>query len=209
MAVSTMFAALDELPSTESLILNAAIVCVKRWGIERVTLHDIAREAGVARSTLYNHYSNRDDVIREALLQSAYGFGMKMFECVQKFEGEQQRLIEATLFALKTLPEEPSLALLSDASLSKMVQEHSLTTPQGLDIGTALLKAILTDHHHSVEALQEMSEACIRFMLSLVTMQSPYQRNDEQWRGFIARRLLPSLGLAVPDQYLLPEASHE
>lgn len=209
MTSTAMFAAQEALPSTEAVILSAAIVCVKRWGIERVTLNDIAREAGVARSTLYNHYSNRDDVIRAALLQSAYGFGLTLFEHIQKFEGEQQRLIEAVFFALKILPDEPSLVLLSDASLSKMVQEHSLTTPQGLDIGTALLKAILIDHHYSIEAMQEMSEACIRFMLSLVTMQSPYERNDEQWRGFIARRLLPSLGLAIPDKYLLPEVSHE
>jgi AcrR family transcriptional regulator len=191
----------NKLQSTEQQILDAAIICVKRWGIERVTLNDIADEAKMARSTVYNYYSNRDEVIRAALLQSAYGFGAKLVEHIMPFPTPEERLIEAVLFGLRILPDEPSLVLLSDSSLSQMVKEHSLTTPEGLDIGTALLKVILGEETRSTEELEEMSETSIRFLLSMVTMKGSKQRNEEQLRGYIARRLLPALDFPVPLEF--------
>jgi len=203
MTAATLFSSSKELPGTETLILNAAIECVKRWGIERVTLNDIAKEASVARSTLYNYYSTRDEVIRAALLQSAYAFGMKLFVHIQHLKQPEDKLIEAVMFSLQTLPDEPSLVLLSDSSLSKMVNEHSLTTPQGLDMGSALLKVILNEAKYAPDEFAEMSETCIRFVISLVTMSSPVERSEDQWRGYIARRILPALGLKTPEQYKL------
>jgi AcrR family transcriptional regulator len=193
---------------TEEQILDAAIACVKRWGIERVTLNDIADEARVARSTVYNYYSNRDEVIRAALLQSAYGFGAKLVEYIMQFQTAEERLIEAVLFGLRILPDEPSLVLLSDSSLSQMVKEHSLTTPEGLDIGTALLKVVMGEESRSDEELEEMAEASIRFLLSMVTMQSAKARNEEQLRGYVARRLLPALGFQIPEKFRIYGAKH-
>ena len=190
-----------DIPATQQLILDAAINCVRRWGIERVTLNDIAYEARVARSTVYSYYSNRDEVIRSALLRSAYGFGEKLFVHISQFPSAEERLLEAIIYSLRTLPDEPSLALISDTALSQMVREHSLTTPEGVDIGTVLFKSILQDDRYSQQELEELSEFSIRFMLSLLTMESPRQRSDEELRGFIARRLLPSVGLSVPSQY--------
>ncbi len=198
----------SKLQKTEEQILDAAIACVKRWGIERVTLNDIADEAHLARSTVYNYYSNRDEVIRAALLQSAYGFGAKLVEYIMQFQTAEERLIEAVLFGLRILPDEPSLVLLSDSSLSQMVKEHSLTTPEGLDIGTALLKVILGEEKRSDEEIEEMSEASIRFLLSMVTMQSAKARNEEQLRGYVARRLLPALGFQIPQQFRIYGAKH-
>lgn len=186
---------------TEQLILDAAISCVKKLGLERVTLNDIANEAKVARSTVYKYYSNRDDVIRAALLQSAYGFGTRMVEYILQFPKPEDRLIEAIIYGVRVLPDEPSLMLLSDNALSHLVREHSLTTPQGLDMGTAMLKIILGDEGRSIEEMEEMSEASIRFILSIVTMKSPHERSEEQLRGYVARRLLPALGMAIPERY--------
>lgn len=190
-----------ELQATEETILHAAITCVKKWGLERVTLNDIAYEAKVARSTVYKYYSNKDDVIRVALLHSAYDFGIRLVEYFLQYETPEDRLIEAIVYGLKKLPDEPSLMLLSDDALSHLVREHSLTTPQGLDMGSALLTLILDDREYSTAELMEMSETVIRFVISLATMSSPQQRNDDQMRGYIARRILPSLGLDVPEQY--------
>jgi hypothetical protein len=72
-----------------------------------------------------------------------------------------------------------------------------------LDIGSALLKVILNEAEYAADEFAEMSETCIRFVISLVTMSSPVSRSEEQWRAYIARRILPSLGLKVPEKYKL------
>ena len=44
-------------------ILSGAATCVARYGIRKTTMGDIAREGGVAKATLYNHFRTKDDVL--------------------------------------------------------------------------------------------------------------------------------------------------
>ena len=41
--------------------------CCERWGIEKVTVDDIARESGVSRATLYRLFPGGKDVMFDAL----------------------------------------------------------------------------------------------------------------------------------------------
>ncbi len=42
--------------STEAKVLDAVVVCAARWGIDKTTVDDVAREAGVSRATVYRHF---------------------------------------------------------------------------------------------------------------------------------------------------------
>lgn len=48
-------------------ILEAAIGVFLKYGVQRSSMSDIAREAAVARQTLYNTFSNKDEVLRAAI----------------------------------------------------------------------------------------------------------------------------------------------
>ena len=48
-------------------MLDAAHVCCDRWGISKVTVDDIAAEAGVSRATLYRLFPGGRDVLFAAL----------------------------------------------------------------------------------------------------------------------------------------------
>ena len=82
-----------------------------------------------------------------------------------------------------------------------MVREYTLTTEAGMDIGTAIMKEILQNPSINKAELREISEYAVRFVLSLITMESPLINNDADLRGYIARRLLPSVGLKVPASF--------
>lgn len=70
-------------------IIEAAIRLFMRYGVKRTSMNDIAMEAGIARQTLYNAFSNKDAVLQatirlmtdraiagiEAGLKSAEGLG--------------------------------------------------------------------------------------------------------------------------------------
>ena len=45
------------------LILDAALVEFDRHGIRKVALDDVARRAGVSRTTIYRRFANRDDLV--------------------------------------------------------------------------------------------------------------------------------------------------
>jgi AcrR family transcriptional regulator len=192
-----------EVPAVQARILDAAIACVERWGIQRVTLNDIADEAGVARSTVYSYYSNRDEVIRAGLLQSAYVFGEELLNHIRPINAPRDRLIEAVAYSLEVLPSEPYLALISDSTLSEILNAEALTDPESTDIGLALFQVIMQRENRCDDETREIVEFAFRFLLSLLTMKSPVERKKDELRGFIARRMLPSIGLTVPSKYKL------
>ncbi len=51
----------------EQLILDAALSVFTRYGVRRTTMNDIASEAGIARQTLYNAYSSKDEVLKACI----------------------------------------------------------------------------------------------------------------------------------------------
>ena len=53
--------------SVELRVLAAAKTCCERWGIQKVTIDDIASEASVSRATLYRLFPGGKDVLFEAL----------------------------------------------------------------------------------------------------------------------------------------------
>jgi AcrR family transcriptional regulator len=49
-------------------ILDAAAELIQRWGYNKTTIDDIARQAGVAKGTIYLHWKTREDLF-EALIK--------------------------------------------------------------------------------------------------------------------------------------------
>ena len=59
----------------ELAILNAAAVCALRYSIRRMTVEDIAREAGVSRATVYRVFrGGRDAIIARTVQHQVDGF---------------------------------------------------------------------------------------------------------------------------------------
>ena len=48
-------------------ILEAAQIVFARYGVSKTTMSDIAREAGVARQTVYNAFATKNEVLREVV----------------------------------------------------------------------------------------------------------------------------------------------
>src|SRR3954469_24682934 len=49
-------------------ILDVAAALILRWGYNKTTIDDIARQAGVAKGTIYLHWNTREDLF-SALMQ--------------------------------------------------------------------------------------------------------------------------------------------
>ncbi len=51
----------------EEKIIDAAVQQFSRYGVKRTSMNDIAGAAGIARQTLYNAFSNKDEVLRATI----------------------------------------------------------------------------------------------------------------------------------------------
>ncbi|MDI2128617.1 TetR/AcrR family transcriptional regulator [Yinghuangia seranimata] len=52
---------------TRDRIVAAATDCIRRWGIRRVSMNDVAQQAGVSRRTVYLHFADREALVLEVL----------------------------------------------------------------------------------------------------------------------------------------------
>lgn len=181
---------------TRQRIIDAALVCLDRWGLEKTSLHDIAREAGVTRPTVYSYFANREEVIQAAMIHGGESFGHKLLAHVNQFSDHRERLLEAVLFAWKNMPKEPYLKLVQDAGLAHMINEQAITSIAGRAICLALFEEILQHHPKYQKELEEITEVTTRFLLSLLLVEGAVKRNDKQMRDFLERRLMPALGMA-------------
>jgi len=60
--------AIQPIPAdTREQILRAAETCIRRWGIRRFSMNDVARGAGVSRMSVYRHFADRDALVLAVL----------------------------------------------------------------------------------------------------------------------------------------------
>ncbi|MBX5459300.1 MAG: TetR family transcriptional regulator [Thermogemmatispora sp.] len=75
-------------------ILDAAVKLIERWGYDKTTIDDIAREAGVAKGTIYLHWKTREDLFMSVIMREA----LAVIESLQRYIVEN-----ADSFAFHTL----------------------------------------------------------------------------------------------------------
>lgn len=63
-------------------ILDAAYLLTLRWGYKKTTLDDIARQAGVAKSTIYQHWKTKEALLLALLKREKLREGQKFVECL-------------------------------------------------------------------------------------------------------------------------------
>lgn len=186
----------DTENSTRQRIIDATLVCLDRWGLEKTSLHDIAREAGVTRPTVYSYFSNRDEVIQAAMIQGGQRFAVKALEHINRFKTPHDRLLEAVLYAWKHMPNEPYLKLVKNAGLAHMINEQAITSKEGREICRSLISEILLNNPKYRDDLDEITETTTRFLLSLLLVEGAIKRNEKQMREFLEKRLLPAVGIS-------------
>ncbi|MET9486556.1 TetR/AcrR family transcriptional regulator [Nocardia sp. NPDC006630] len=64
--------AIEQTGTTDGIrarILDAANQQFQRWGIQRSTMEDVAKQAGVSRITVYRRFATKDDLVEHVVLR--------------------------------------------------------------------------------------------------------------------------------------------
>lgn len=64
-------------------ILDAALVCFDRAGLQRTTTDDISAEAGVSAGSLYNYFPSKDDII-EAIAAERHAHELQLMQSAMR-----------------------------------------------------------------------------------------------------------------------------
>lgn len=127
--------------AAETRVLDAVKVSCERWGIDRVTVDDIAFEAGVSRATLYRMYPGGKDVLFEALrVRELEEFFTTLETAVRGAVSLEDLVVTAVVCATTEMRADDHLTLMlatePGSSLGQLTVEG---VPRIVDFATAVL----------------------------------------------------------------------
>ncbi len=99
--------------SPEDRVLDAARRCVDRWGLSKLTIDDVATEAGVSRATLYRLFPGGKDVMFDALrVRELQEFFSGMRDNVHEVESLLDFSVQVAGYAIREMRNDEHLAMM-------------------------------------------------------------------------------------------------
>lgn len=180
---------------TEAAILEAATRCVRRYGVRRTTLEEVARRAGVSRATLYRYFVDKEDLVTAVLTRADAEF---VTECTAVMDAQRTLLDQIVALALQ-------IRTYRHSALLELGDTEPQTVALMLTSGAAPLLArwidVLAPYVETAKARGEIRpdldtrrtcEWTMRALLSLVTTPGvAVDRDDpDDLRRFLAEHYL-------------------
>src|SRR5688500_17495518 len=95
------------MPSQRHMLLDAALACVMDVGLRRTTLADVARRAGVSRSTVHRQWDDPDTRVAALLTRELTAAITEVQEQVAVLPTARERLVEAAAQVVERTAEHP------------------------------------------------------------------------------------------------------
>lgn len=186
-------------PRTEPLarerLMGAAHRCLDRAGVEKTTLSDVAAEAGVSRQTVYRYFLSLGDLLNAVAEAGAAAFVERMQAHLAKHDTAVEAVIEAIMFCLEELPNEPRVGVLLRAEDPDLFG-RGITSSTGFDLGATLLRSLPVDWEANGihgDDLAGLAELMLRLIGSFMQHPPTTPRSSEDLRVFLRRWLGPAL----------------
>jgi AcrR family transcriptional regulator len=157
-------------------VLDAAERCLRRSGIRRTTMIEVAEEAGISRAWLYRHFPDKDTLVLAVLVRSDEAFWTQARDHVSKAQGLSAQVAEAVRLSRSQEPGALLLALTSS-------EPDAVGAVVGTGIGD-MLPGLATFWHAYVEEAKAEGEVradldvaraaewIMRVVISLVSIPS-------------------------------------
>ncbi len=86
---------------TRELIVEAAVDCFRRHGLNKTTIVDIARAAEISRSTVYEYFRDKAEIVEACAEHSSQRFYREMARAMSRSESLEEKLSLAAVFVTR------------------------------------------------------------------------------------------------------------
>lgn len=83
---------------TRELIVESAYVCFRRQGLSKTTIVDIAKAAGVSRSTIYEYFGDKGAIVEACAEYTSEQFYREMSKAMDRGSSLEEKLSHAAVF---------------------------------------------------------------------------------------------------------------
>lgn len=188
----------DNTADARDRICQAAFTCFLRLGIQRTSMTDIAREAGITRPTLYKHFKNKADVLFSAVDGEALQFALDVVAHARTFDTLEERIVETIVYVVSEFPKSPHLALVLRDEMGEQLRARAFSSEATLVFSQLTAAPLIELQPDLAEQGVEITEIMSRFAISMILFPGRYAEDRDGLRQLIVRRVLPGL-LPAPD----------
>jgi AcrR family transcriptional regulator len=179
-------------------MIDAALRCLSRSGLDRTSISSVAAEAGISRPTVYTHFRSREELISAALDHAASVVTERIIARASRANSAAQYVVELMVAAHREFLADPSASLIPRVSVDPQWPLAGELSPQLLARGRHFLAPLLGFDPSLARRLDEITETAIRFFLSLLMYRSERSSTDRRLRAYLYRSVVPALGLQAP-----------
>lgn len=187
-------------PATQA-ILDAAVAEFEQHGFRRVALDDVARRAGLSRTTIYRRFANRDELVAAVIERENAVLFADIAAELSRSGASGNYYVEAFVLSIlrfrrhrvlhRMITDEPGLVLALahqhwSAAIERMAEALRVIFPPGFA------------ERIGPQAVNELADTILRYagMVLLLPSAAPLDTADEL-RAFATRHFLPSLPAAL------------
>lgn len=187
-------------PSTEA-ILDAALVEFDRHGIRRVALDDVARRAGVSRTTIYRRFANKDDLVAAVMDRENVRLFADIADELSSSRPQSNYYVEAFTQAIlrsrrhrvlhRMVLDEPALTL-------ELARTHYAAAVLRIEQALQVIFPAGFAERIGPQAVHDLADCIWRYalMIQLLPSAEPVDTADDI-RAFATKHFLPSLPEAL------------
>lgn len=187
-------------PSTEA-ILDAALVEFDRHGIRRVALDDVARRAGVSRTTIYRRFANKDDLVSAVMDRENERLFADIADELKSARPQSNYYVEAFTQAIlrgrrhrvlnRMVTDEPALTL-------QLARTHYGAAVRRIEGALRVIFPPGFAERIGPETVGDLADCIWRYalMIELLPSAEPVETADDI-RAFATKHFLPSLPAAL------------
>lgn len=182
-------------------ILDAALVELERHGFRKVALDDVARRAGVSRTTIYRRFANRDELVGAVIERENVALFADIAKELKEAKPQANYYVEAFTLSIMRFRRHRVLnqMIVDDPALAQeMLHRHYGAAVERM---AAALLVIFPDgfaERIGAPAVNDLADTILRYaaMALLLPSVQPLQTADDV-RTFATRHFLPSLPAAL------------
>lgn len=156
---------------SEARILDATKRCIERWGFEKVTVEDIAAEAGVSRATLYRLFPGGKDILFEAMrVRELDDFFATISAAVAGASSIEDLLVRLVVVATSELRADQHLAMMLATEPGETLgQLTAAGFPRIVRVASTYLTPLIARHvsdHDAARLIDVLARATISYFLA-------------------------------------------
>ncbi len=179
-------------------ILAAARRCYLERGIAATGMKEVADSAGLARSTVYRYFPNRDDLLVATIkieMEELNGF---IRGKLAQYPDPADQLVEGLIVAVREIPRRPLLRAVFASAEDSRARQVVWSSDVIVHFGEELMDHVITPASEA-GLLQDavrpeiLVEWVYRLLLSFLTLPSNWIRTDDELRSTLRALLVPVL----------------